>query len=101
MQLGYIYAKADKVEDILRRSGHNGATNWRVGFDATTTLIPLPRKMLVAEALVVARRVGDNALGLINEKCGTWSIRIEKMRKLLMTQMPRSTRHWLLWLVHT
>jgi transcription termination factor NusB len=77
-QVGYVFAKPEKVHDILRRSGHNGATIWYKEHDITTTLIPLPRKMVIKEAIEMAKKVGDNSLGLINKNCGTWSVRVLK-----------------------
>jgi len=52
-QVGYVFAKPEKVHDILRRSGHNGATIWYKEHDITTTLIPLPRKMVIKEAIEI------------------------------------------------
>ena len=77
-QVGYVYAKPEKVHDILRRSGHNGATIWYKDHDVTTALIPLARKMVIKDAVEMAKKVGDNSLGLINKNCGTWCVRVLK-----------------------
>ena len=77
-QVGYVYAKTDKVHEILRRSGTNGATVWYKDHDTSTTLIRLARKMIIRDAIEMARKVGDNSLGLINKNCGTWCVRALK-----------------------
>ena len=78
VQFGYLNIYRDKLTEVLKRSGHNGATIWFQTHDETTTLIDLPRKTTHKEALEIIKRVGDVSLGLINKNCGRWSIRVLK-----------------------
>jgi hypothetical protein len=49
-----------------------------LGFDTTTELIDLPRKMELAEAAKNAKRIGESVLGIINKKNGQLAMRAEK-----------------------
>ena len=76
VQYGYIHVKSDKITEVLKRSGQNGATIWRQGHDVSTVLIELPRKTVHKDALDIIKRVGDASLGLINKNNGRWCIRV-------------------------
>jgi len=78
VQYGYINVKADKVAEVLKRSGHNGATIWYNSHDVSTTLVDLPRKTTHKEALEIIKKVGESSLGLINRNSGRWCIRVLK-----------------------
>ena len=83
VQHGYINVKPDKINEVLKRSGHNGATIWYNGHDESTFLIDLHRKTTHKEALEIIKRVGDASLGLINKNCGRWCIRVLKDESII------------------
>ena len=78
VQFGYLNVKRDKLNEVLKRSGHNGAIIWFQHHDDTTSLVELPRKIKHKEAMEINKRVGDVSLGLINKNCGRWCIRVPK-----------------------
>ena len=77
-QWGLIHVKNDKVDEVFKRSGHNGATIWHKDFDHTTSLLHIPRKTLLKEAIDLAKRTGDNSRGVVYRKNGTWAVRVPK-----------------------
>jgi len=79
--VGLIYVHNDKVQQVLKRSGHKGVTTFYKAYDETTKLIPLPKKLLMKQALDESKRIGDISMGIVYMAKGDnniWAIRILK-----------------------
>ena len=75
-QYGWIHVLNDKVQDVMKRSGHNGVTVYTQGRDSTTKVISLRKCTSMKEALITAQKAKEPARGIVINNLGQLMLRI-------------------------
>jgi hypothetical protein len=77
IQLGAIHVLNDKVDEVKRRSGRNGAFIYNWERDETTSILPLPRRYSLQESIDTTDKLALLSRGVIMTKMG-YALRIPK-----------------------
>ena len=78
---GIFLVYNDKAQAALKRSGYKGAIIGYKQYDTTTTLITIPKKPTMKQALDQAKLIGELSLGIVyksvyNANSNIWAIRV-------------------------
>jgi len=70
IQMGAIHVLNDKVEEVKRRSGRNGAFIYNWERDESTSILPLPRSFTLKQAVDTTDKLATLSRGVITTKMG-------------------------------
>jgi len=80
---GLFFVYNEKAHSALKRSGQKGVTIGYKAYDETTSLITLPKKTTMKQALEMSKLVGELSMGIVyksifNGSNSVWTLRILK-----------------------